>query len=96
MSGLTLVVAAYMPFMLACASSQPTEPRPSAWPVVVESVTEFHLEDRRQPEARLLIDGTNGRPLYLLECYLNAYEERQTGRRETECGSRQPISRAYC
>jgi hypothetical protein len=44
------------------------------WPSVSPVARTFHFVDHQQPEARLIIRAPGGEGLYLLECYLNAYE----------------------
>ncbi len=44
------------------------------WPVIEPVKKTFHFVDRHNTEAKLKIVGTDGTPLYLLECYLNAYD----------------------
>lgn len=72
----TLSATPAFPLLLvaACASTAPVAAQVLRWPDIKGSATTFRLTDGEQPEARLIIEDTTGKPLYLLECYLNAYE----------------------
>lgn len=45
-----------------------------SWPVINPVKKSFHFIDHREMGAELIIVGIDGTPLYLLECYLNAYD----------------------
>lgn len=45
-----------------------------AWPEIQPVKRSFHLVDRQTMGAKLQIVSTKGTPLYLLECYINAYD----------------------
>lgn len=53
--------------------STPKEAKPF-WPVVNPLSRSIHFVDHQNIGAKVAITGTGGKPLYLLQCYLNAYD----------------------
>ena len=44
------------------------------WPKIKSIKVDYHFIDHKYTSAKFQIMGINGKPLYQLECYLNAYE----------------------
>jgi hypothetical protein len=65
---LTLVVD-----LLACVASACAFGRSPLWPPVVPLDTRAQLVDREKENVDLKILAQDGKPIYFLECYLNAY-----------------------
>jgi hypothetical protein len=75
--GVTMIraVLAHSVILAQCFLLLATEPPPKThWPAVKPETWSLHLEDGRVESAKMTIVGTNGAPLYLVECYLNAYD----------------------
>lgn len=50
------------------------EEKKHSWPVILPMKKSLHFADNHDMGAQLKITGIDGAPLYLLECYLNAYD----------------------
>ncbi len=60
-------LASCIPFWSGGVSQQP-------WPTVAPLTQAVHFVDREKQEAKMEVVGIDGKPLYLLECHLNAYD----------------------
>jgi len=76
MKNFLFVVSMLLIELTAGADLSPGAESRDPWPVIQPVKKSFHFVDRRRMGAQLRIIGTDGSPLYLLECYLNAYEHR--------------------
>jgi len=73
MKNLILVLLLLLIVMIAGAASAVTDKNIHSWPVIQPLEKRLHFVDHHDMEGKLQIVGQNGAPLYLLECFLNAY-----------------------
>ncbi len=80
MRKLLFVLLALLSFVTSgCGSARYNSTRISdlrgcAWPAVRPLQGSHHFIDHRDMKAKFQIEGIDGTPLYLLECYINAYD----------------------
>lgn len=60
--------------LIAEATLSSSDEGKRSWPVIKPIKKSFHFVDHRNTGTQLKIVDTDGTPVYLLECYLNAYE----------------------
>jgi hypothetical protein len=70
--GLIVYLTALLLTLLIGTSAEPEDK--ALWPKVQTTKKTICLANRKKESARLLIRSENGKPLYLLECRINAYD----------------------
>lgn len=69
-----LMIVLIMVELIVGVTSAFSEESKSSWPAIQSATKSFHFVDHRDTGIQMKINSTDGTPLYLLECYLNAYD----------------------
>ncbi len=63
-----------MVLLVLCGNLMAEVSAPKSWPEIKPFKKIIKFIDHQKPSAKIEIHGKDGKPIYLLECYLNAYD----------------------